>query len=36
MSGAVLVSGGPLLASSAEAPVEVGITSHIYGECFTT
>jgi len=29
-------SGGPLLASSAEGPVEVGITSHIYGECFTT
>jgi hypothetical protein len=29
-------SGGPLLASSAEGLVEVGITSHIYGECFTT
>ncbi|MCW3019105.1 MAG: peptidase and chymotrypsin/Hap [Solirubrobacterales bacterium] len=28
-------SGGPLLASSAEGPVEVGITSHIYGECST-
>ncbi len=29
-------SGGPLLASSPESLVEVGITSHIYGECFTT
>ena len=30
-------SGGPLLASSAEGPVEVGVTSHIYGEeCSTT
>jgi hypothetical protein len=29
-------SGGPLLAASAEGLVEVGITSHIYGECFTT
>jgi V8-like Glu-specific endopeptidase len=29
-------SGGPLLASSAEGLVEVGITSHIFGECSTT
>jgi len=29
-------SGGPLLVSSAEGPVEVGVTSHIYGECSTT
>ncbi|MGH2902606.1 MAG: S1 family peptidase [Solirubrobacteraceae bacterium] len=29
-------SGGPLLVSSPEGPVEVGITSHIYGECVTT
>jgi len=29
-------SGGPLLVSSAEGPVEVGITSHIFGECETT
>jgi hypothetical protein len=28
-------SGGPLLVSSPEGPVEVGITSHIYGECST-
>jgi hypothetical protein len=28
-------SGGPLLVSSPEGPVEIGITSHIYGECST-